>query len=98
MPNERKVMDTPYKQRWAFDRPIKEIWDDLSDPQFVPADPYYGKLVTLAELKTADINAAAAKAMACYTKWLMALTAIITLGTLGQAVFAILSYCCPHSH
>jgi hypothetical protein len=75
--------------RFSWDRPIKDIWKELSDdPQFVPEMPYFQKLSLLAQLKSAD-------AMAGYTKWLTAVTVIIAVGTVVQAVFVALTYFYP---
>jgi hypothetical protein len=82
-------MKTP-PPRFAWERPVKEIWNDLSDPQFVPDMPYYSKLSLLAQLKIAE-------AIAGYTKWLTVLTVVIALGAIIQAVFTALSYFHPHA-
>jgi hypothetical protein len=75
----------PTAQRFSLDRPVKEIWNDLSDPDFTADMPYYPKLALLAQLKTAE-------AVAGYTKWLMVLTAVIVVCTVLQTIVAILTY------
>ena len=75
--------------RFSWSRPVEEIWNDLSDPNFTPDMPYFGKLATLAQLKTAE-------AVAGYTKWLMVLTVAIVLCTVVQSVVAVLTYSPVH--
>ncbi len=78
----------PIARRFSWGRPVKEIWNDLSDPGFTPDMPYYPKLALLAQLKTAE-------AVAGYTRWLMFLTGAIVLCTVIQTVTAILAYLHP---
>ena len=69
----------------SWNRPIKEIWEELAETANDPDAPYCRKLVLLAQLKTAE----AAKS---YTKWLMFLTVVIVLCTVVQTFVAALSY------
>jgi hypothetical protein len=69
----------------SWNRPIKEIWEELAQTANYPDAPYCQKLTLLAELKTAD-------AVASYTKWLMFLTVVIGVCTAVQAVTAVLAY------
>jgi hypothetical protein len=85
----------PAGRRFSWDRPVREIWDELSDPNFPPDAPYYQKLVLLTQLKAAESNDGSARAMAGYTRWLTILTVVIAVGTIVQGVFAALSYFHP---
>jgi len=69
----------------SWNRPIKEIWEELAETANDPDAPYCRKLVLLAQLKTAE----AAKS---YTKWLMFLTVVIVLCTVVQTFVAALNY------
>lgn len=82
----------PTARRFSWERPTKEIWDELSDPQFPPDALYYQKLVLLTQLKAADANETNARAIAGYTKWLTWLTVFVAFGTICQAVFVALTY------
>lgn len=91
-------MGTPAGRRFLWDRPTREIWDELSDPNFPPDAPYYQKLVLLTQLKAAEANETATQAIAGYTKWLTLLTVVIASGTIVQAAFAALAYLHAPSH
>jgi hypothetical protein len=88
----------PTEQRFSWGRPTREIWDELSDPNLVPEMPYYQKLALLTQLKAAEANETTARAIGGYTKLLIWLTVVIALGTIGQAVFAALTYIHTPSH
>ena len=67
-------------EEYKWDMSIKEIWEKAAKNP--PEVPHYQKLVTLAQLKTAD-------RLASYTKWLMGLTFVLTVCTLVQMALVL---------
>jgi hypothetical protein len=84
-----------YEQNYGWDQSPEAIYKKLiRNP---PDTPHYQKLILLANLKAAEASEKTAFSVAGYTKWLMILTAFITVGTVVQAIFAALTYLYPRT-
>jgi len=56
-------------KRFSWDRPIGEVWEELSRPSLAPDMPLYQKLALLVQLNAAQARDDTALAVAGYTKW-----------------------------
>lgn len=82
----------PPGERFSWNRSAREIWGELSDPDFPTDSPDYQKLIMLPQLKAADANEKSARALTKYILWVMILTIFIALGTFVQGMFTALMF------
>jgi hypothetical protein len=88
----------PATKRWSWDRPTREIWGELAEPEVTPDMPFFQKLALLVQLRAAQAGEDTARAVAGYTRWLVLLTGVIVLCTVVQTVFLALTYLHSPAH